>query len=164
MQLHIFVFDEELKSLRGFGTPIDILPFYNPGVSITNACFVHGSEEILFRLERPGEDLLSHYPAAQVYANLPIPVFFSMLTLHCRPASLQLAWVPRAIYSAPDGSCVLVVEDEDGERNITAYRWSTFAATRGITITLPDFPVDLDAVQQCFSRQSSIGTTSTSSA
>ena len=48
MQLHMFRFDEELKSLRGVGDPIDLLPFYNPGVSITNACFVHGSEEILF--------------------------------------------------------------------------------------------------------------------
>ncbi len=48
MQLHMFVFDEELKSLRGLGTPIDLSPFYNPGVSITHACFVHGSEEILF--------------------------------------------------------------------------------------------------------------------
>ena len=48
MQLHIFVFDEELKSLRGLGTAIDLLPFYNNGVSIVHACFVHGSEEILF--------------------------------------------------------------------------------------------------------------------
>jgi hypothetical protein len=48
MQLHVFVFDEELKSLRGLGTPIDLMIFYNPGVSITQACFVHGSEEILF--------------------------------------------------------------------------------------------------------------------
>jgi hypothetical protein len=48
MQLHIFVFDEELKSLRGLGTAIDLLPFYNPGASIVHACFVHGSEEILF--------------------------------------------------------------------------------------------------------------------
>ena len=47
MQLHIFVFDEELKSLRGLGTAIDLSPFYNAGV-IVHACFVHGSEEILF--------------------------------------------------------------------------------------------------------------------
>ena len=47
MQLHMFVFDEELKSLRGLKTPFDLLPFYLPGVSITHACFVHGSEEIL---------------------------------------------------------------------------------------------------------------------
>ena len=48
MQLHIFIFDEELKSLRGLGPPINVMPFYNTGVSITHTCFVHGSEEILF--------------------------------------------------------------------------------------------------------------------
>ena len=69
-----------------------------------------------------------------------------MLTLHDRPASLRLSKMPRAIYSAPDGSCVLVVQDdEDGDPTITAYHWSTFASTRGISVTLPDFPVDLDA-------------------
>ena len=68
-----------------------------------------------------------------------------MLTLHSRPAALQLPQMPRAIYSAPDGSCVLVVQDEDGERTMTAYHWSAFASTPGISVTLPDFPVDLDA-------------------
>ena len=48
MQLHIFVSDEELKSLRGLGSPIDLHPFYNAGVTIVHACFVHGSEDILF--------------------------------------------------------------------------------------------------------------------
>ena len=48
MQLHVFVVDEDLKSLRGLGALIDLSPFYSPGVSITQACFVHGSEEILF--------------------------------------------------------------------------------------------------------------------
>lgn len=48
MQLHIFVFDEDLKTLRGQGAPIDLRPFYHSGVSIVHACFVHGSEEILF--------------------------------------------------------------------------------------------------------------------
>ena len=28
---------------------------------------------------------------------------------------------------------------------LTAYHWSTFASTNGISVTLPDFPVDLDA-------------------
>ena len=48
MQLHMFQFDEELKSLRGFGPQIDLMPFYNEGVTIKHACFVHGNEEILF--------------------------------------------------------------------------------------------------------------------
>jgi hypothetical protein len=68
-----------------------------------------------------------------------------MLTLRHRPASLQLPQIPRAIYSSPDGSCVLAVQDEGGKPSITAYHWSTFASTSGISVPLPDFPVDLEA-------------------
>jgi len=67
------------------------------------------------------------------------------LTLNRRPATLQLPQVPRAVYSSPDGSCALVVQDKEGVSTVTAYHWSTFASTDGISITLPDFPVDLDA-------------------
>lgn len=48
MQLHIFGFEDERGSLRGMGSAIDLLPFYNNGESIVHACFVHGREEILF--------------------------------------------------------------------------------------------------------------------
>jgi hypothetical protein len=48
MQLHIFAFEDERGSLRGMGSAIDLLPFYNNGESIVHACFVHGREEILF--------------------------------------------------------------------------------------------------------------------
>ena len=48
MQLHMFHFDEELKSVQGFRAPIDLLLFYSARVSITHACFVHGIDEILF--------------------------------------------------------------------------------------------------------------------
>ena len=48
MQLHIFAFEDERGSLRGLGSAIDLLPFYNTGESIVHACFVHGREEILF--------------------------------------------------------------------------------------------------------------------
>jgi len=126
MQLHMFQFDEELKSLRGFGAPIDLLQFYNAGVSITHACFVHGSEEILF---------VDSSAQARV---------FSLITRQPKHAYLQLPQAPRAIYSAPDGSCVLVVQDRGGQRTITAYHWSTFASTRGIPVIFIDFPVDLD--------------------
>jgi hypothetical protein len=67
------------------------------------------------------------------------------LTLNRRPATLQLPHVPRAIYSSPDGSCALVVQDKEGVSTATAYHWTTFASTDGIPIILPDFPVDLDA-------------------
>jgi hypothetical protein len=63
----------------------------------------------------------------------------------CRPASLQLSQMPRAIYSSPDGSCVLTVQEEDGEPTLTAHHWSTFASTNGISVALSNFPVDLNA-------------------
>src|ERR1700733_13450017 len=67
------------------------------------------------------------------------------LTLHHRPATLQLPQVPRAVYSSPDGSCALIVQENEGVSTVTAYHWTTFAFTDGISIALPDFPVDLNA-------------------
>ena len=69
------------------------------------------------------------------------------LTLVCRPASLQLPRVPRAVYSSPDGSCALAIQEVDGVSTVTAYHWSTFASTSGIFVQLPDFPVDLSAAR-----------------
>ncbi|KAI9455148.1 hypothetical protein BJY52DRAFT_1427134 [Lactarius psammicola] len=127
MQLHIFVLEDERGSLRGMGPAIDLLPFYNNGESIVHACFVHGHEEILF-----------------VDSNAQARIF-SLTMLQPKPASLQLPQIPRAIYSSPDGSCALVVQEKEGVSTVTAYHWTTFASTDGISITLPDFPVDLDA-------------------
>ncbi|KAH8977863.1 hypothetical protein EDB86DRAFT_2816692 [Lactarius hatsudake] len=127
MQLHIFAFEDERGSLRGMGSAIDLLPFYSNGVSIVHAAFVHGREEILF---------VDSSAQARV---------FSLTMLQPKPASLQLPHVPRAIYSSPDGSCALVVQEREGVSTITAYHWTTFASTDGIPITLPDFPVDLDS-------------------
>ncbi|KAI0298432.1 hypothetical protein B0F90DRAFT_1818621 [Multifurca ochricompacta] len=124
MQLHIFVFDEEFKSLRGMGSAINLAPFYTPGVSIIHACFIHGSEEILF-------------VDSDAQARI-----FSLTMLQPKPASLQLPQIPHAIYSSPDGSCVLVVQ-EDEVSSMRAYHWSTFGSTDGILITPDDFPVDL---------------------
>ncbi|KAH8977864.1 hypothetical protein EDB86DRAFT_3157238 [Lactarius hatsudake] len=127
MQLHIFAFEEENRSLRGMGSAIHMLPFYNNGVSIVHACFVHGREEILF---------VDSSAQARI---------FSLTMLQPKPASLQLPQVPRAIYSSPDGSCALFVQQKDGISAVAAYHWATFASTDGISITLPDFPVDIDA-------------------
>ncbi|KAI9455080.1 hypothetical protein BJY52DRAFT_1151944 [Lactarius psammicola] len=127
MQLHIFTIEDERGSLRGMGSAIDLLPFYSNGESIVHACFVHGREEILF---------VDSSAQARI---------FSLTMLQPKPASLQLPHMPSAIYSSPDGSCALVVQEKDGVSNVTAYHWTTFASTDGISITLPDFPVDLDA-------------------
>ena len=93
-------------------------------------------------LERSGENFLVDYTPAQVYSSF---VHAYLSDAHSRPASLQLSQIPRAIYSSPDGSCVLAVQEEDGVSTLTAYHWSTFASTNGIYITLPNFPVDLNA-------------------
>ncbi|KAI9455145.1 hypothetical protein BJY52DRAFT_1122154 [Lactarius psammicola] len=127
MQLHIFAFEDERGSLKGMGSAIDLLPFYNNGESIVHATFVHGREEILF---------VDSSAQARI---------FSLTMLQPKPATLQLSQVPRAIYSSPDGSCVLVVQEKEGVSTMTAYHWTTFASTDGIPITLPDLPVNLDA-------------------
>ena len=145
MQLHMFLFDEEFKFLRGLGTRISLLQFYDPSVSITHVCFVHGKEEIVLLDTSVSARIFSLTTLQPKYSQFFLVRVLIPLTLNHRPASLKLPQIPRAIYSAPDGSCILVVQDEDGKRTITAYYWSTFTSTRGISVTLPDFPVDLDA-------------------
>ena len=132
--------------MRGLGTPFDLLPFYATEVSITHVCFVYGSEEILFIDSSARARLFSLTTLQPKYLRLfPFLRVVPLLTLHHRPTFLQLPQIPRAIYSSPDGSCLLVVQGEGGQRTITAYHWSTFGSTPGISVTLPDFPVDLDA-------------------
>ncbi|KAH9029436.1 hypothetical protein EDB85DRAFT_2251894, partial [Lactarius pseudohatsudake] len=127
MQLHIFAFEDERGSLRGIGSAIDLLPFYHNGESIVQARFVHGRDEIIF---------VDSTAQARI---------FSVTMLQPKPASLQLPQLPRAVYSSPDGSCMLVVQEKEGVSTVTAYHWATFASTGGIPITFPDFPVNLDA-------------------
>ncbi|KAH9171596.1 hypothetical protein EDB89DRAFT_2243400, partial [Lactarius sanguifluus] len=43
-------------------------------------------------------------------------------------------------------STLPLMDRKEGASSVTAYHWTTFASTDGIPITLPDFPVDLDAV------------------
>jgi hypothetical protein len=71
---------------------------------------------------------------------------YFMLTCHYRTASIKLPQATRAIYSAPDGLSVVVVHDENGKRVITAYPWFEleYGYTCGISVTLPDLPVDFD--------------------
>ena len=146
MQLHIFIFDEDLKSLRGLGTAIDLRPFHSTGVSIVHACFVHGSEEILFVDSSAQARIFSLITLQPMYFQLLFLLFTrTVLTPLSRPASLQLPRIPRSVYSSPDGSCVLAVQEEDGVSTLTAYHCSTFASTNGISVRLPDFSVDLSA-------------------
>ena len=59
-----------------------------------------------------------------------------------RPASLQFQTPPRAIHSAPDGSCLLVLHTHDSGPSLTAYHMEAFGSTEGIAIDVPDFPLE----------------------
>ena len=129
--------------MRSFGEKIDLSRFYYEGVSITHASFVHGKEEILFIGSNTQAMIFSLITLQPRYTLSCYHSSYSMLTRHHRHAALQLSQMPLAIYSAPDGSCVLISQEADGKRTITAHHWSTFASHDGIPVTLPDFPVDL---------------------
>ena len=64
------------------------------------------------------------------------------MTRGTRPASLRLQSVPSAIYSAPDGSCLLVLHDHASQPSLTAYHWETFGSTDGILLEVPKFPLE----------------------
>ena len=66
----------------------------------------------------------------------------SCSTFTGRPASLQLQTPPNAIHSTPDGSCLLVVHTHDLGPSLIAYHLETFGSTEGISIDVPDFPIE----------------------
>ncbi|KAI0253465.1 hypothetical protein BJV78DRAFT_1153081 [Lactifluus subvellereus] len=123
LQLHMFVFDETFKTLQAHGSPINLTPWYNrTGVSILHTAFVGGDEEVV---------LVDSRAQARI---------FSFVTLQFRPASLQLPSLPNAIFSSPDGSCLLALI-HNPEPSLTVYHWETFGSTGGIPLDVPKFPL-----------------------
>lgn len=55
---------------------------------------------------------------------------------------LNLGQIPTAVYSSPDGSCLVVALVHDSDLTLTAYHWSTFGSTDGIILDIPDLPLD----------------------
>ncbi|KAH7884451.1 hypothetical protein F5I97DRAFT_1937890 [Phlebopus sp. FC_14] len=120
--LHIFSHNDG----RGFvaiGSAIPLNGWYNDAVLIRHACFISGSEEIL---------LVDSHAQARV---------FSLITLQFRPASLDLGQIPYSVYSTPDGSCLIVVHAQGSKLAFTAYHCSTFGATEGIVLDIPNLSV-----------------------
>ncbi|KAI0302897.1 hypothetical protein B0F90DRAFT_1935607 [Multifurca ochricompacta] len=125
LQLHVFLFDETFKTLQGQGSSINLAPWYSqPGISILQAAFVTGNEEVV---------LVDSSAQARI---------FSFVTLQFRPASIQLPSLPTAVFSSPDGSCLLALHKEDSQTSLIAYHWETFGSTRGIALDVPDFPLE----------------------
>jgi hypothetical protein len=59
-----------------------------------------------------------------------------------RPASLQLPSIPSAVFSSPEGSCLLVLQAQGSQPSLTAYHWETFGSTGGIPLQIPTFPLE----------------------
>ena len=69
-----------------------------------------------------------------------------------RPAILKLPWLPSAIYSSPDGSCLLVLQTQSSQPSLIAYHWGSFGSTDGISLPLPTFPLEGAVVTSMVSR------------
>ena len=70
-----------------------------------------------------------------------------------RPASLQLPSPPGAIFSSPDGSCLLTHHTRDKQPSLTAYHWETFGSTTGIALDVPEFPLQGAVLTSLVSRR-----------
>ncbi|KZP02990.1 hypothetical protein FIBSPDRAFT_769606, partial [Athelia psychrophila] len=81
---------------------------------------------------------------------------FSLVTLQFRPATLQLTHIPTAVYSSPDGSCLVIAHVQDASTKITAYHWGSFGSTEGILLDIPKLPVDSVAVLSSLGRRSAV--------
>ncbi|KAG1848072.1 hypothetical protein DFJ58DRAFT_746884 [Suillus subalutaceus] len=121
--LHIFVFDDTL-GFQASGSAVNLTQWYLEGTSINHACFICGGEELL---------LVDTLAQARVY---------SLTTMQFRPATLNLIQIPMAIYSTPDGSCLITAHVCGSDLFLTAYHWSTFGSTDGIPLEIPDLPLD----------------------
>ncbi|KAN0136209.1 hypothetical protein V8E53_006069 [Lactarius tabidus] len=125
MRLHTFVFDETFKTLQGQGSAINLIPWYSQAdLSIVQVAFVCGNDEV-----------------ALVDSSAQVRIF-SFVTLQFRPASIQLQSLPSAIFSSPDGSCLLVLQTQNLGKSLTAYHWETFGTTSGISLEVPEFPLE----------------------
>ncbi|KAG1764546.1 hypothetical protein EDD22DRAFT_951631 [Suillus occidentalis] len=121
--LHIFVFDDTL-GFQANGSAINLTQWYPEGSSINHACFICGGEELL---------LVDTLAQARVY---------SLTTMQFRPATLNLNQIPTAVYSSPDGSCLITAHVRGPGLALTAYHWSTFGSTDGIPLEIHDLPLD----------------------
>ncbi|KAF8685043.1 hypothetical protein RHS04_00827 [Rhizoctonia solani] len=117
LKLSIYIFDELFANLRSRGSPISLRSWYsNKPIDLSKACFVTGVEEICL-VETSGRMRI-----------------FSLVTQQFRTASLQIERPIIDAFSAPDGSCLLVVVPSDGSlHQLLAFHWASFGTNkRGI--------------------------------
>ncbi|KAI9453845.1 hypothetical protein BJY52DRAFT_1225384 [Lactarius psammicola] len=116
----LFAFDEAKRmlavcsSIKDRGAPlISVRGTANQDISIEQISFVCGNDEVVL-----------------VDSSAQVRIF-SFVTLQFS-----------AIYSSPDGSCLLVLQTQDSGLYLTAYHWETFGSTSGIPLDVPEFPLE----------------------
>ncbi|CAE6410609.1 unnamed protein product, partial [Rhizoctonia solani] len=121
LKLSIYIFDETFTNLRSRGSPISLKIWYNNRpIELSKVCFVSGLEEVCL-LETSGRVRI-----------------FSLVTQQFRAASLQIDRPIVDAFSAPDGSCLLVIVpgDHSTSHRLLAFHWASFGSNkRGIDST-----------------------------
>ncbi|KAJ7504160.1 hypothetical protein B0H11DRAFT_1709774, partial [Mycena galericulata] len=123
LKFYLYGFDETFSALQSIDV-VNLTRWYASGVSITHACFVAGSQEIL---------VVDSTNMARIYSLVP---------QQFRPASLRLPRAPISAYSSPDGACLfLSYENEYGSLSFCAYHWDTFGSSQGIDLGQLQVPI-----------------------
>ncbi|KAJ7087696.1 hypothetical protein C8R43DRAFT_1244821 [Mycena crocata] len=115
LTLYLYAFDEAFTALQ----PVDVAnvtKWFSTETSITQACFVSGSEEIL---------IIDSTNVARIYSLLP---------QQFRPATLSLPQAPILAHASPDGACLLLSYHGDSGVSFRAYHWKTFGSSQGIDL------------------------------
>ncbi|CEL64063.1 hypothetical protein RSOLAG1IB_11047 [Rhizoctonia solani AG-1 IB] len=121
--LSLFGFDEAFAVVRARGSPFLLKDWYDTEAKIDKMCFVSGAEEVCL-IETSGRARI-----------------LSLVTLSFRPASIQISGQIVDAFSAPDGSCLLllVVQADEApiQHKLLVFHWASFGATEtGINPTV----------------------------
>ncbi|KAG8955250.1 hypothetical protein FRC03_011241 [Tulasnella sp. 419] len=129
--------DESCSSLQAQGSPHNITKWYGEGLpDISHICFAGGPEELCL-VESSGR--------ARV---------FSFISGSFRPAMLQLPYELNihSVYSAPDDSAMIVLEEIASDYQLRVYHWNSFGhLPQGCILPFPDGVHIQSATSCCFS-------------
>ena len=143
LQLHVFMFGENFKTLQGQGGAINLADWYRqPGISILQMASVCGSEEVALVDSSAKVRVFSFVTGQFRFVASLLDLRDRVSTTIGRPASINLQTLPNSIYSSPDGSCLLVLHTHDSGPSLTAYHWETFGSSQGVSLDVPEFPLD----------------------
>lgn len=135
--LQLFAFDDNFTNIHSKGSAYDATHWYQDGIpQVQLVSFIAGSEDLCI-LEQSGRirnfSFISQSFRYGIYTSYPSkscsPMFFH------RPAMIQLPHPAEAMFSAPDGSALLVVEKAVDDVHLRAFHTNNFGATNEGIVT-----------------------------